>query len=188
MKICKKCNFDKNNDEFYKHKSVCIPCYLEGTKKWRVNNKEIVKKNSRKSYLKNKELRREPRRKYAVEKRKSDKLYATRSSISRLIRMSFRNNNFKKNNKSELILGCSFEEFRIYLESKFESWMNWENRGLYNGSENYGWDIDHIIPVASAKTEEEIVKLNHYTNLQPLCSKINRDIKKDKIESNQPSV
>ena len=63
----------------------------------------------------------------------------------------------------------------------FEPWMNWENKGLYNGKLNYGWDIDHKIPVSSATTEEELVKLNHYTNLQPLCSKINRDIKKNKI-------
>lgn len=57
--------------------------------------------------------------------------------------------------------------------------MTWENKGLYNGELNHGWDIDHIIPTSSAKTEEEVVKLNHYTNLQPLCSKINRDIKKN---------
>ena len=38
--------------------------------------------------------------------------------------------------------------------------MNWENRGL--------WHIDHIIPLATAKTEDEIIRLNHYTNLQPL--------------------
>ena len=59
--------------------------------------------------------------------------------------------------------------------------MNWENKGLYNGDLNYGWDIDHIIPISSAFTEVEILKLNHYTNLQPLCSKINRDIKKNKF-------
>lgn len=29
--------------------------------------------------------------------------------------------------------------------------------------------------------EEKKFRLNHYTNLQPLCSKVNRDIKKDKI-------
>ena len=58
--------------------------------------------------------------------------------------------------------------------------MNWENRGLYNGDFDYGWDIDHIIPLSSANTEEDVIKLNQYTNLQPLCSKINRDIKKDK--------
>jgi len=30
-------------------------------------------------------------------------------------------------------------------------------------------------------TEEDVIKLNHYTNLQPLCSKINRDIKRGNI-------
>lgn len=79
-------------------------------------------------------------------------------------------------------MGCSFEEFKSYLESKFEDWMTFENYGLYNGELNYGWDIDHIIPISIAKTEDEVLKLNHYTNLQPLCSKINRDIKKDNIE------
>ncbi len=59
--------------------------------------------------------------------------------------------------------------------------LNWNNRGLYNGELNYGWDIDHIIPLSSAKTEEEMILLNHYSNLQPLCSKINRDIKRDNI-------
>jgi len=56
--------------------------------------------------------------------------------------------------------------------------MSWDNHGLYNGEFNYGWDIDHIIPASS---EEEILRLNHYTNLQPLCSKINRDIKKNNL-------
>jgi hypothetical protein len=52
--------------------------------------------------------------------------------------------------------------------------MNWDNRGLYNGQRNYGWDIDHIIPLATAKTIEDVIKLNHYTNLRPRCSYLNR--------------
>lgn len=59
--------------------------------------------------------------------------------------------------------------------------MNWNNRGLYNGMERYGWDIDHKTPISTAKSEEDIIILNHYTNLQPLCSYTNKYIKKDNI-------
>lgn len=63
--------------------------------------------------------------------------------------------------------------------------MSWNNYGKYNGELNYGWDIDHIKPISSAKTESEFYELCNYINLQPLCSKVNRDIKKDKIENPQ---
>ena len=62
--------------------------------------------------------------------------------------------------------------------------MTWENRGLYNGEFNFGWDLDHIIPISTAKTEEDVIRLNHYTNFQPLCSHVNRNIKKNKIDQN----
>jgi hypothetical protein len=75
-----------------------------------------------------------------------------------------------------------YEYFIIHIERQFESWMTWDNYGKYNGEFRYGWDIDHIIPISSVKNKEEIININHYTNLQPLCSKINREIKKDKLE------
>ena len=52
--------------------------------------------------------------------------------------------------------------------------MTLDNHGTY-------WEIDHIIPLATATTEEDIIRLNHYTNLQPLEAYYNRHIKKDKI-------
>jgi hypothetical protein len=45
-----------------------------------------------------------------------------------------------------------------------------------------GWDIDHIVPLCTAKSPEEVLSLNHYTNLRPLCSHVNRNIKRDKNE------
>jgi hypothetical protein len=60
--------------------------------------------------------------------------------------------------------------------------MTWDNYGKYNGELNYGWEIDHIIPIASATTIDEVLKLNHYTNLQPLCSYTNRYIKRNMVD------
>jgi hypothetical protein len=108
----------------------------------------------------------------------NDILYRLKCCLRSLINSSIKRKGFKKNTKTEIIIGMNFSDFKLYLESKFESWMNWENYGMYNGDFNFGWDIDHIIPISIPKSEEELLNLNHYTNLQPLCSKINRDIKK----------
>jgi hypothetical protein len=71
-------------------------------------------------------------------------------------------------------LGCSYQDFIIYLEQKFTDGMSWKNYGLY------GWHIDHIIPLSSAKNEIDLEKLCHHTNLQPLWAKDNLS-KGDKI-------
>lgn len=56
-----------------------------------------------------------------------------------------------------------------------------KNYGLYNGKFNFGWDLDHIIPLSSVNTESELIALCHFSNIQPLCSHVNRDIKKNKL-------
>jgi hypothetical protein len=165
-------------------------------KAYHIKNKEAIKERKRIWYLENKakikiknKIWRETNKEhllnyqaeYTSKKYKTDPIYKINTRIRKAIRNAFKIKGFKKSSKTQFILGCSFEEFNNYLESKFEPWMTWENHGLYNGTENYGWDIDHIIPISSAKTEDELIKLNHYTNLQPLCSKINRFVKRDKL-------
>jgi len=142
------------------------------------NNKESKLEYQKEYQRKNKDKRNT----YLSERRQNDPLFRLITNVRNLIYNSFYYNGYSKNSKTEELLGCSFEELKEYLESKFEPWMNWDNRGLYSGEFNYGWDIDHVIPLSSVDKEDEIIKLNHYTNLQPLCSKINRDIKKDSLE------
>ena len=95
-----------------------------------------------------------------------------------MITSQLRKRGFSKKSKTYQILGCSYQEFKNHLESQFQPWMNWDNYGKYNGELKFGWDLDHIIPLSTAVTEEDVIRLNHYTNFQPLCSKINRDIKR----------
>lgn len=106
------------------------------------------------------------------DRRKTDEVYNLRERVSNLIRMSFIRGDEVKRSKSLTILGIeSFSQFMNHIEAKFKDGMSWENRDL--------WDLDHIVPVSWASTREEVMKLNHYTNFQPMwkvenCSKGNR--------------
>ena len=151
-------------------------------KEYREENKQSTKERHKKYYESNKETIKEKKKIYQKERMKNDPLYKLSISTRGIIRNSLRNNGYTKKSRTQEILGCSFDEFKSYLESKFEPWMNWQNPGNWNGPPtelNTSWDIDHIIPLSSGNTEEELIKLNHYTNLQPLCSFVNRYIKRD---------
>lgn len=205
-KICSQCKEEKYLTEFNKCKkskdgvlTYCKVCKNitrrknrelnkdkrnEAQKKYFLNNTEQHEKSKKRSleyYKNNTEKFKDYRAEYEKIRIKTDKIFLLRRRIKCNISGSIKRQNHNKTSKTEDILGCSFEEFKKYIESKFELWMTWENYGLYNGELNYGWDLDHIIPIASAKSEEDVIKLNHYTNFQPLCSKFNRVIKKDKI-------
>lgn len=157
-------------------------------KYYEINKDRILKKyhlNRETELIKMKNWKKENRvklaeyqRNYYAIRKKNDFVFKMRINVSQLIRQSFKNAGFSKDSKTKNILGCSYDEFKQHLESQFESWMGWGNYGLYNGQAEYGWDIDHIIPLKTAKTVEDIIRLNHYTNLQPLCSYVNRDVKK----------
>ena len=207
--ICVICNNKRNLERYHKNKelnrekinSFARKSYHknkekrnERTKKWRKNNKEhlkiynskisqtVNKKESIKQWrLKNKDYTRKYNDEYSKKRIANDPLFKLKDKIRKNILSSIKGKGFKKTSKTLEILGCSYSEFKEYLESKFEPWMNWGYHGKYNGELNYGWDLDHIIPMCSVKTEEEIIKLNHYTNFQPLCGYTNRYIKKGNL-------
>ena len=145
------------------------------------NNVEKLKNKRKEYYKNNKEKTLLTNNAYRNKRKQSDPLFKLSVSLRSMISTTIKKNGYKKLSKTELILGCSFEHLKQYFESQFEHWMSWDNYGLYNGELNYGWDIDHIVPLSSALNENELLKLNHYTNLKPLCSYNNRYIKKDKL-------
>jgi uncharacterized protein YdiU (UPF0061 family) len=151
----------------------------ERVKQYRKDNKDKIK-NSKKQYREsNIDKIKQYANQYRNEKKKTNPVYKLKENIRNTIKKSIKKGGFKKLSRTEQILGCSYDDFKTHIESLWEPWMNWDNYGLYNGELNYGWDIDHKISLSNGKCEIDIIKLNHYTNLQPLCSKINRYIKKD---------
>jgi hypothetical protein len=162
---CKECSRKKNlkNEEKYRKKNP--EQRKELTIQWREKNpekhkqtiSEYAKKNSKQIKQYQKEYN-PIRNQTNKERRQKDPLYKlkqnTRSRVSVYLSRS--------GEKTIKLIGCSYDFLKEHLEKQFISGMTWENYGYY------GWHVDHKIPLASAKTKEELIKLCHYTNLQPL--------------------
>jgi hypothetical protein len=132
--------------------------YKSRVKSWQEKNPDRVKKYKRKHEQLNR-LKISEKKKLRLQK---DPIARFKTRLRTLIKNSFLCANHRKISKTSEILGCRIEYFKNYMESLFVDGMTWDNHGTN------GWHIDHIIPISSAKTEAEILKLNHYTNLQPL--------------------
>jgi len=148
------------------------------------NNLEKIKEYKRKSDAKRKDKRRE----YRKNKMKNDPIFRFTQNLRRLVSLSLQKGYVKKDCRTAQIISCSWDELVKHFENQFESWMNWDNQGQYTGNYNETWQIDHIIPINSVdknlpyeERKNLIIKLNHYTNLRPLCSKKNFE-KSDNFE------
>lgn len=193
-KVCSKCFIDKSLLDFNVcsrvkdgRKAECRECQKISTKKYKSENKEKIKESNSKWNSENKTYYQEYRKIWEVEnydkilekrrrfkennpgyinnynkqRKKEDVLFRLkinmRTSVNRYLKY--------KSDKTFDIIGCSPEFLKEHLELQFVDGMSWDNRSE--------WHIDHIIPLSSAKTDEEIYKLCHYSNLQPLWAEDN---------------
>ena len=205
-KICTKCNIEKDLSNFRKEKrtkmglqSQCKECEKEYRlknrekqiiymKQYYKNNKEILsnknkiyRENHKEEKRKQDKLYRETHKKERnireLTRKEKDNIYKLKCNIRGMIKNSFRRRGFKKKQKGEEIYGCTVNELIEHLIKTYEN----------NYNERWDWKylkdvhVDHIIPLASANTEEDVKKLCHYTNLQLLKAKDNLD-KKDSLE------
>ena len=137
-------------------------------KEYYEKNKEKTKLRSKKWRENNKERSNKTKSKRIKIRKKEDDLFKLKHKIRTDIYISLRKNLRKKRNKKiEEIIGLPLNEYKKYIESQFENWMSWDNWGRHT------WHIDHIVPLSTAKTEEDIYKLWYYTNLRPLSAKEN---------------
>lgn len=144
----------------------CKNCIKKRNSLYYEKNKEKVKAKVREYKSNNKQKVSKLNSLYNKKRKKHDRLFYLIVTIRSLISSTFGKKGIVKSKKTEAILGCTIEFFLNHLESQFTKEMSWDNRGSY-------WHIDHIHPVSRAKSEEELMKLNHYTNLRPLEAKEN---------------
>lgn len=187
MKVCNRCGKDQPKEDFHVKRaakdgcaSLCKSCVKIQKRLHYLNNIDKIKRQ-KKDYRRSlpphkKEARRRYFREYQRKLRKTNKLARVASNYLRLLNHSIKNQGFTKKSKTAAILGCTFEELQNHLWTTFE-----ENYGLpRNWVDESLLHIDHIIPVSTATTEEEVIKLNHYTNLQYLLAEDNME-KSDKV-------
>ena len=157
--------YQKNKD-FINKKTLNY--YYNNINKLKEKHKKYLESNQYKIKIYKKEYKihnKEKINEYNRNKYANDYIYRLkifiRNSLNRYIKEE------KRNKHIEEIIGCDLIFLKKYLLQTFKN--------------NYGYDwnniekvhIDHIVPLSSAKNKNDIMKLNHYTNLQLLKAKDN---------------
>lgn len=196
-KRCRECEIIKDIKEFSicrnckdGYKNECKGCVSIYNKKYREENKNKINEREKEYYENNKKKINEKNKKYREENKdrikeynreyrrnriSNDPLFRLRTRMRTLIWTSLKNGGYTKDSKTNDILGCSYEELLEHL--------NDNKYGFIYGDDNL--DIDHIIPSSRATSKEELIELNHYSNLQLLPSEYNRNVKRDNDFDNE---
>ena len=182
--------YDNKDEILEKHKDYMLDYnkkYYEENKEelivkkrnYQEENKEQIKKYRKQYEKENRDKIQATHRKYlkvyTKERKENDPLFKITLQVRGLISGSFKRQGYTKRSNTYKILGTDYKTFYKHLLETFKN--------------NYGyeWDghepvhIDHIIPLATATTEQEIVKLCNYKNLQLLKAKDNLE-KGDKLD------
>ena len=169
-KICKKCEVEKLFCEFNKDKYSndglryrCRECtsleyknFYYGNQEGEIQRQINYQKNNNESVKKGRNNRHQKNYNNNI-------LYKLKINVRNRVKSFIKSVNFDvKTNNTYNLVGCTPKELKTYLEKQFTEGMSWDNHKLN------GWHIDHITPLSSAKTEDDVHKLCHYKNLQPL--------------------
>lgn len=127
---------------------------------YKARNRELLRLKQSEYQRENAEIRNQYARKYRKNRRHMDKMFSIKENMRARFRYELAKRGESKQIKANEYLGCSWVFLRDYLAQKFTDGMSWNNYGE--------WHVDHIMPLASATTRDDLIKLCHYSNLQPL--------------------
>lgn len=137
---------------------------LQGRERY-LRNREIYALKAKEWVSKNPEKRAAILRAYKLRAREEKPWYAMSVRVRARIRQCLINRGYKKKNTTESILGCTSSEFISHIEKQFTKGMSWDRISEIH--------VDHIVPLATARSEEEVLALCHFTNLRPIWAKDN---------------
>jgi len=162
---------DKNRNKILGYKKKWYQKYhkeiLKYHSEYYIKNKIRLLSEMKKYQKKIRPIRTVYENKYRRAREKRDPTYLLGRRLKSRARIAFTRRGKQKTVSISNLLGCSYEEARMFIEKKFEQGMSWNNYGK--------WHIDHIRPLNSFDLTniEEQKKAFHYTNLQPLWAKDN---------------
>lgn len=164
----------QNESGYYKRRYADAdktPIREAGRLRYEVNKEQCTERT--KLWVKNNiDKRRVIVKRYKQKKRIESPAYILATRLASNIRLALKRISVVKKGKTVDALGCTYEEFRKHIEKQFTEGMSWERLSEIH--------IDHIIPAITANTEEEVIKLFHFTNLRPLWA-VDNLRKSDKI-------
>jgi hypothetical protein len=182
VKKCSKCSLTKSLDSFYKGKgkdgfeAQCKSCRTSISKKYYSDNINEHNKRCVNWHSVNRTKSNHINNEWEKKKRKTDKFWAAKKALRVRILQILDGRN-KSQNSLKIVGLDKWTDLKIHFEKQWSLGMSWDNYGC--GEDK--WVIDHRIPLASAKTKEEVEKLNHHSNLQPMWWRENLQ-KSDKIQ------
>lgn len=149
----------KKQNEYYHNNKDKAKVWQD---KYRSSHKEQIKESAKKYREENKEKISQSH----IDRLHNDPIFKMKEQTRNMVRYALRSKGHHKTSRTADIIGCDLDFFCEYL---FKTWENNYNKP-WNGEP---YHIDHIVPLAIAETEEDIIKLCHYTNLQMLTPEDN---------------
>ena len=141
--------YQKHKEEIAERRKERRTYNAENNRKWKASHREQINQHEK-------------------ERKQLDPVYKLKHQARNTIYHSFTRTGNVKQKRCEEIVGISANELVSYL------------KGTYQEIYGKDWDgvekvhIDHIIPLATAATEEDVLRLCHYTNLRLITAEDNQ--------------